>query len=99
MIMSKEGKMMNENKLIFPNAEKAKDLIDSERDPVVRSLMLLVYGELLSSFISGKLPDGGVDLLYCFEALRAAFRRKDALSNALKGNYGELSADVEWTWT
>jgi hypothetical protein len=34
-------------------------------------------------------PDGACDMMYCFTALQAAFRRKEALENALKGNYGD----------
>jgi len=82
---------------LFPNAEKVRGIIDSECDPVVRSLMLLVYGEFLSSVIAGKKPDGAVDLEYVFLALREAFRRKGAMANALNGDYGVLTDAFEWT--
>jgi hypothetical protein len=78
----------------FPNADKVGDFIESEPEPVVRSLMRLVYGEPLRE---KSLPDGAVDLLYCFRVLRAAFRRKDAVANAMNGDYGDPDQDLEWT--
>jgi hypothetical protein len=76
---------MVEPPVVFPNADKVRDLIESESDPVVRSLMRLVHGEFLRSILSGKRPEGSVDMLFCFAALQAAFRRKEALANALDG--------------
>jgi len=58
-------------------------------------LMLLVRGEFLKKNIAGERPDGGCDLMYCFTALQAAFRRKDALENALQGNFGDWK-NIEW---
>jgi len=88
---------MIEPTIVFPNADKVRDLIDSEEDHVVRSLMLLVYGEFLSLMLSGRLPSGTVDLLYCFTALRNAFGRKDALLSALNGDFGDPYQEIEWT--
>jgi hypothetical protein len=77
----------------FPNADKVGDFIESETDPVVRSLMRLVYGEFL---LERSMPDGAVDMLYCFQRLRSAFHRKDALGNAMKGDYGDPSVGMTW---
>ena len=82
---------------LYPNAEKVGDFIESEPDAAVRSLMRLVYGEFLMAILDGRRPDGNLDLLYCFETLKKAFCRKDALEEALKGNYGDPHADIEWT--
>jgi hypothetical protein len=78
----------------FPNADKVGDFIESESDPVTRSLMRLVYGEFLRE---RSMPDVAVDMLYCFKILRSAFLRKDAVANALKGDYGRPNQDLEWT--
>jgi hypothetical protein len=78
----------------FPNADKVGDFIESESDPVIRSLMRLIYGEFLRE---KSLPDGAVDLLYCFKVLRSAFLRKDAVENAMNGDYGDPNQDLEWT--
>ena len=83
--------------VMFPNADKVGDLIESEPDPVVRSLMRLVYGEFLLADLERRQPEGAVDLLYCFEALQRAFRRKDALENAVRGEYGDPEQELEWT--
>jgi hypothetical protein len=82
--------------LLFPNADKVSDLIEAEPDASVRSLMRLVHEELLKPVISGRRPEGSMDMLFCFTALQAAFRRKDALANALAGNYGDPSTEIEW---
>ena len=79
----------------FPNAEKVNDFIESESDPVVRSLMALVWGEFLRKNIATERPEGACDMMYCFTALQAAFRRKDALESALNGNYGDWR-NIEW---
>lgn len=85
----------------FPNAEKVNDFIESESDPVVRSLMRLVWGEFLNKNIENERPDVACDLMYCFTALQAAFHHKEALANALKGNFGDwqhsdlLPADID----
>jgi len=79
----------------FPNAEKVNDFIESESDPVVRSLMRLVWGEVQQKIDAGERPDGACDLMYCFTALQAAFRRKDALESALNGNYGDWR-NIDW---
>jgi hypothetical protein len=77
----------------FPNADKVGDFIESESDPVIRSLMRLIYGEFLRE---NSLPDGAVDMMYCFKILRRAFLRKDALVNALKGGYGDPNQELDW---
>jgi hypothetical protein len=87
---------MTESRIAFPNADRVESFIDSEADPVVRSLMRLVYGEFMMKITAGEFPSGRVDLLYVFEALRAAFQRGDALNSALQGAYAE-SNDAEWT--
>ena len=87
---------MTENRVVFPNADRVQSFIDAERDPVVRSLMRLVYGEFMMRITDGDLPGGRVDLLYVFETLRAAFQRADAINMALQGDYAETS-DGEWT--
>lgn len=79
----------------FPNADRVDELIESERDPVVRSLLRLVWGEFLRMSIAGERPEGACDLLYCFTALQKAFQRDDALAGALKGRYGDTH-DLEW---
>jgi hypothetical protein len=79
----------------FPNAEKVIDFIESESDPVVCSLIRLVWGEFLSKNIATERPAGACDLMYCFTALQAAFRRKDALESALNGNYGDWR-NIDW---
>jgi hypothetical protein len=81
------------NNVSFPNADKVGDFIESESDPVIRSLMRLVYGEFLRE---NSLPDGSVDMMYCFKRLRCAFLRKDALANALKGDYGDPNQELDW---
>ncbi len=78
----------------FPNADKVGDFIESETDPVARSLMRLVYGEFLRE---RSIPDVAVDMLYCFKILRCAFLRREAIANALKGDYGNPNQDLEWT--
>ncbi|MGH7201429.1 MAG: hypothetical protein ACREJB_12540 [Planctomycetaceae bacterium] len=88
---------LSQERATFPNADKVQELIESESDPVVRSLMRLVYGEFVTAVLRGRQPEGSVDLLYCFERIQEAFRRKDALDNALKGEYGDPDADLEWT--
>jgi hypothetical protein len=85
---------MNMSDTPFPNADKVSDFIESEPDLVVRSLMRLVYGEFLREQSK---PEGSVDMLYCFHRLRSAFQRKDALANALRGDYGDPYEDLEWT--
>jgi hypothetical protein len=87
---------MTESRVVFPNADQVQSFIDAEPDPVVRSLMRLVYGEFMMKITAGELPSGRVDLLYVFETLRAAFRRADALNNALQGEYA-ATIDSEWT--
>lgn len=57
--------------------------------------MLLVWGKFLRKNFATERPDGGCDMMYCFTALQAAFRRKDALESALKGNYGDWR-NFEW---
>lgn len=85
----------------YPNADQVQDFIESEADPVVRSLMRLVYGEFLLKNRAGERPDGACDLMYCFTALQSAFHHKEALENALKGNFGDwqhidlLPADID----
>lgn len=79
----------------FPNAPQVNDFIESEPDPAVRCLMRLVWGEMQQKIDAGERPDGACDLMYCFTALQAAFRRKDALENALKGNYGDWR-NIDW---
>lgn len=77
----------------FPNADKVGDFIESEPDPVIRSMMRLVYGEFLRK---ESLPEGSLDMLYCFRVLRSAFLRKDAVVNAMKGDYGNPREDLDW---
>ena len=79
--------------LPFPNADKVGDFIESEPDPIVRSLMRLVYSEFL---LEDSRPIGAVDMLYCFRLLQAAFRRTDALANAIKGEYGNPDEELDW---
>jgi hypothetical protein len=81
------------NTPLFPNADKVGEYIESEPDPVVRSLMRLVYGQFL---LEDSKPEGAVDMMYCFKLLQAAFRRKDALANALEGKYGDPNEELEW---
>jgi hypothetical protein len=86
---------MSENFVVFPNADRVQAFIDMESNPVVRSLMRLVYGEFMMKITAGELPSGRVDLLYVFEALQSAFQRRDAIDSALQGQYAETD-DVEW---
>jgi hypothetical protein len=79
----------------FPNAPLVNDFIESETDPAVRCVMRLVYGEFLHKIDAGERPDGACHMMYCFTALQAAFRRKEALANALKGNYGDWR-NIDW---
>jgi hypothetical protein len=88
---------LSDKQALFPGADKVNELIDSEPDPAVRSLMRLVYGEFVMAVVHGKLPEGGVDLHYCFEVLQSAFRRKEALENAMKGEYGDPDEELEWS--
>lgn len=78
----------------FPNADKVGDFIESETDPVIKSMMRLVYGEFLRE---KSLPEGSVDMLYCFRVLRSAFNRKDAVANAMQGDYGNPNQDLDWS--
>ena len=88
---------ITQDRALFPNADKVNDFIESEPDAAVRSLMRLVYGEFLMAIFQGRHPEGNLDLLFCFERLKSAFHRKDALDQALKGNYGDPYTDAEWT--
>ena len=88
---------LTEREALLPNAELVSNLIESEADPVVRSLLRLAYGEFVLSTVRGEWPEGGCDLLYCFRQLQKAFRRKDALQNALSGDYGQPDAELDWT--
>jgi hypothetical protein len=114
---------MAEDLVPFPNADKVGDFIESEKDPVVRSLLRLVYGNFLRSSLRGERPAGAVDLLHCFKILRASgqnrqqtsevlktsevwasprefcppalsisFHQKEALANAVRGNFGDPEA-------
>jgi hypothetical protein len=94
--------MMNDQsvaqeELLFPNADKLHDFIEAQTDPEIRALLRLVHGEFLMAVTAGKLPEGSVDALYFFEILQAAFSRKDAMSQALKGEYGNPDEELEWT--
>ena len=88
---------VSESQLVLANADRVGKLIESEPDPIVRSLLRLVYGEFLTSIVRGELPEGGLDLLYCFQHLQRAFARKDAMENALRGDYADPNTDLEWT--
>jgi hypothetical protein len=94
--MAPEQQLAQEQ-VLYPNADKVGDFIESESDPTTRCLMRLAHEEFVRAVISGERPAGSVDMLYCFEMLKRAFSRKDALANALKGNYGDPYSDIEWT--
>ncbi len=87
---------MREELIPFPNADKIDEFIDSEKDPVVRSLMRLVYGNFLRSSFRGDRPERAVDMLYCFRILRTSFQQKEALASALQGNFGDAEAGSDW---
>jgi hypothetical protein len=87
---------MAEDMVPFPNADKVSDFIESEKDPVVRSLMRLVYGNFLRSSFRGERPEGAVDLLYCFKILSISFHQKEALAHAVGGNFGNPEAGSNW---
>jgi hypothetical protein len=88
---------LSDKQALFPSADKVNDLIDSEPDPAARSLLRLVYGEFVMALVDGKLPQDSVDLHYCFAVLQSAFRRKDALETALKGELGDADRELEWS--
>lgn len=94
--MASKSQLPNEI-AVFPNADRVEDLIESEPNPVVQSLLRLVYGEFLLTNLNERHPEGSVDLLFCFERLQSAFRRKDALQNALKGEFGRPHEELDWT--
>jgi hypothetical protein len=71
------------------NWSRAFDFMDSHPDRVVRSLLRLVYGRFIHDGLEGLGPPETFDLLYCFQLLDRAFSFKEALANAIKGEYGE----------
>jgi hypothetical protein len=87
---------MAEVQVPFPNADKVSCFIEAEKDPVVRSLMRLVYGNFLRAAIKGERPVGAIDVMYCFNILSASFHQKEALANALKGDFGDFEAGSTW---
>jgi hypothetical protein len=80
----------------FPNADKVGDFIESEKDPVVRALMRLVYGNFLRSALKGERPEGAVDVLYFFKVLSASFHQKEGLANAVRGDFGDAEEGSNW---
>jgi hypothetical protein len=87
---------MAEDVIPFPNADKVGEFIESEEDPVVLSLMRLIYGNFLRSSFKGERPEGAVDMLYCFKILSISFHQKEALANAVRGNFGDPNAGSHW---
>ncbi len=64
------------------NWPEAFDYMNRIKDPVVKNLIRLVYDKVLRNELSGVLPAGSFDLLYCFRLLHEAF-----------DNYAELHSD------
>ena len=89
------GAIMTSHRVVFPNADRVLDLIAAEPDAVVKSLLRLVYGEFMMKITAGDLPEGRVDLLYCFQSLQSAFRRTGALENAMNGQFA-ATVDAGW---
>lgn len=70
------------------NWSKAFDYMNDIQDPVVRSLMSLVYVHFVHDGLEGTRPND-FDLLYCFQLLDKSFSFKEGFQNALAGQYDE----------
>jgi hypothetical protein len=68
------------------NWSKARDHIDTVQDPVVCSLLRLVYVHFIHDGLEGIRPND-FDLLYCVQLLDRAFSFKESFGSALAAKY------------
>jgi hypothetical protein len=87
----------HDNSPLFQNEPEAQCLIDSTQDPVVKSLLRLVFSQFVQARLNGKFPASPFDMLYCFDVLGEAFAFKPGLDNALKGQFAQAGmTEDEW---
>ena len=69
------------------NWSRAFDFMNSRPDPVVRSMLRLVYCQFIHDGLDGLRRPEDFDLLYCFQLLARSFSHKEALANAVEGRF------------
>jgi hypothetical protein len=71
---------------------RAFQYMNSIEDPVIRSLLRLVYAHFFHANLKNATPPA-FDLLFAFRLIAEAFSFKEAFENALRGEYGEGPID------